>query len=127
MAGNAHYSAAHFPREFRDNRTVFFMDYFDGAATLQYAMRVQVPGQFKVAPARAGGETSHPVDLDPEKDVLRSGAGDGRASEEIRSLDLDPTVVGQSGKRLTPSRCRYSARASGLRSQSHAAESSSPV
>jgi uncharacterized protein YfaS (alpha-2-macroglobulin family) len=40
-------------REFRDNRTVFFLDYFDGDVTLQYAMRVQVPGQFRVAPARA--------------------------------------------------------------------------
>jgi alpha-2-macroglobulin len=40
-------------REFRDNRTVFFLDYFDGGITLQYAMRVQVPGQFRVAPARA--------------------------------------------------------------------------
>jgi uncharacterized protein YfaS (alpha-2-macroglobulin family) len=40
-------------REFRDNRTVFFLDYFDGDATLQYAMRIQVPGQFRVAPARA--------------------------------------------------------------------------
>ena len=40
-------------REFRDNRTVLFLDYFDGNATFQYAMRVQVPGQFRVAPARA--------------------------------------------------------------------------
>ena len=40
-------------REFRDNRSVFFLDYFDGNATFQYAMRVQVPGQFRVAPARA--------------------------------------------------------------------------
>jgi uncharacterized protein YfaS (alpha-2-macroglobulin family) len=40
-------------REFRDNRTVFFLDYFDGQATFQYAMRVQVPGEFRVAPARA--------------------------------------------------------------------------
>jgi alpha-2-macroglobulin len=40
-------------REFRDNRTVFFLDYFDGSATLQYAMRIQVPGEFRVAPARA--------------------------------------------------------------------------
>src|SRR4029079_5389691 len=40
-------------RGVRANRTVFFMDYFDGDATLQYAMRVQVPGQFRVAPARA--------------------------------------------------------------------------
>lgn len=40
-------------REFRDNRTVFFLDYFDGDITLQYALRVQVPGDFRVAPARA--------------------------------------------------------------------------
>jgi uncharacterized protein YfaS (alpha-2-macroglobulin family) len=40
-------------REFRDQRTVFFLDYFDGDTTLQYAMRVQVPGDFKIAPARA--------------------------------------------------------------------------
>lgn len=40
-------------REFRDQRTVFFVDYFSGATTFQYAMRVQVPGDFKVAPARA--------------------------------------------------------------------------
>jgi uncharacterized protein YfaS (alpha-2-macroglobulin family) len=40
-------------REFRDNRTVFFLDYFDGGTTFQYAMRVQVPGQFRIAPARA--------------------------------------------------------------------------
>jgi uncharacterized protein YfaS (alpha-2-macroglobulin family) len=40
-------------REFRDQRTAIFLDRFDGDATFQYAMRVQVPGQFKVAPARA--------------------------------------------------------------------------
>src|SRR4029453_15711969 len=40
-------------REFCDNRTVFFLDYFDGNAMFQYAMRVQVPGQFRIAPARA--------------------------------------------------------------------------
>jgi uncharacterized protein YfaS (alpha-2-macroglobulin family) len=39
-------------REFRDRRTVFFMDSFDGDATLCYAMRVQIPGEFVVAPAR---------------------------------------------------------------------------
>lgn len=39
-------------REFRDRRTVFFLDQFDGDATLQYAMRVQIPGEFVVAPAR---------------------------------------------------------------------------
>ena len=40
-------------REFRDQRTVIFTDYFDGDATFQYALRVQIPGEFKVAPARA--------------------------------------------------------------------------
>ena len=40
-------------REFRDNRTVIFADYFSGKATYQYAMRVEVPGEFRVAPARA--------------------------------------------------------------------------
>ncbi|HEX5889898.1 MAG TPA: alpha-2-macroglobulin family protein, partial [Pyrinomonadaceae bacterium] len=39
-------------REFRDRRTVFFLDHFDGDTTFQYAMRVQVPGNFVVAPAR---------------------------------------------------------------------------
>jgi alpha-2-macroglobulin len=39
-------------REFRDNRAVLFLSYFDGKAQFQYAMRVQVPGQFRVAPAR---------------------------------------------------------------------------
>ncbi len=39
-------------REFRDRRTVFFLDRFDGDATFQYAMRVQIPGEFVVAPAR---------------------------------------------------------------------------
>jgi hypothetical protein len=39
-------------REFRDRRTVFFLDYFDGDSTLQYTMRVQIPGEFVVAPAR---------------------------------------------------------------------------
>lgn len=40
-------------REFRDQRTAFFIEYFDGDATYQYALRVQIPGDFKVAPARA--------------------------------------------------------------------------
>jgi uncharacterized protein YfaS (alpha-2-macroglobulin family) len=39
-------------REFRDNRSVLFVEYFDGHAQFQYAMRVQEPGQFRVAPAR---------------------------------------------------------------------------
>jgi uncharacterized protein YfaS (alpha-2-macroglobulin family) len=40
-------------REFRDERTLFFLSSFDGDATFQYAMRVEVPGAFRVAPARA--------------------------------------------------------------------------
>lgn len=40
-------------REFRDRRTAIFVDYFDGDATFQYALRVITPGEFKVAPARA--------------------------------------------------------------------------
>lgn len=40
-------------REFRDNRSVIFANYFDGDATWQVAMRVLIPGEFKVAPARA--------------------------------------------------------------------------
>ncbi len=39
-------------REFRDDRTVFFLSYFNGEATFQYAMRVQIPGEFRVNPAR---------------------------------------------------------------------------
>ena len=40
-------------REFRDRRTVFFFNRFDGEVKVQYAIRVQVPGEFVVAPARA--------------------------------------------------------------------------
>lgn len=39
-------------REFRDRRTVFFLDAFYGDVTFQYAMRVQIPGEFVVAPTR---------------------------------------------------------------------------
>jgi alpha-2-macroglobulin len=39
-------------REFRDNRTALFLNYFDGDTTLRYALRVQEPGDFRVAPAR---------------------------------------------------------------------------
>src|SRR5204862_8005863 len=41
-------------REFRDNRTAIVVDYFDGDATCQYAMRVDVRGDRRSAPARAG-------------------------------------------------------------------------
>lgn len=40
-------------REFRDERTAFFLDYFDGDATFNYVLRVQTPGEFRIAPARA--------------------------------------------------------------------------
>jgi uncharacterized protein YfaS (alpha-2-macroglobulin family) len=40
-------------REFRDSRTVFFQEDFKGKAQFQYVMRVEVPGEFRVAPARA--------------------------------------------------------------------------
>ena len=40
-------------REFRDQKTALFLDRFDGDATFQVALRVQVPGEFRVAPARA--------------------------------------------------------------------------
>lgn len=39
-------------REFRDQKAVFFLNYFSGKATYQYAMRVEAPGQFRIAPAR---------------------------------------------------------------------------
>jgi uncharacterized protein YfaS (alpha-2-macroglobulin family) len=40
-------------REFRDDRTVFFLNYFWGKKEFfQTAMRVQEPGEFRVAPAR---------------------------------------------------------------------------
>ncbi|MCP9496122.1 MAG: MG2 domain-containing protein [Pyrinomonadaceae bacterium MAG19_C2-C3] len=40
-------------REFRDERTAFFLDFFDGDATFNYVLRVQTPGEFRIAPARA--------------------------------------------------------------------------
>ena len=51
--GNAGWTDWYSSREFRDRRTVFFFDRFDGDAKVQYAIRVQVPGEFNVAPARA--------------------------------------------------------------------------
>jgi uncharacterized protein YfaS (alpha-2-macroglobulin family) len=58
-------------REFRDNRSAIFMDYFDGDATLQYAMRVEVPGEFKVAPARAELMYQPTVQANTANDRLR--------------------------------------------------------
>jgi uncharacterized protein YfaS (alpha-2-macroglobulin family) len=40
-------------REFRDEKTVYFLNDFDGEVTFQYVMRVQVPGEFRINPARA--------------------------------------------------------------------------
>jgi uncharacterized protein YfaS (alpha-2-macroglobulin family) len=55
---NLDYSEGHWcdwysNREFRDQKTVLFVDYFPGNDTFQYALRVQVPGQFRAGPARA--------------------------------------------------------------------------
>jgi uncharacterized protein YfaS (alpha-2-macroglobulin family) len=50
---NSGWSDWYSSREFRDRRTVFFVDDFDGEIYLQYVMRVQVPGDFLVAPTRA--------------------------------------------------------------------------
>jgi uncharacterized protein YfaS (alpha-2-macroglobulin family) len=50
--GESNWTDWYSSREFRDRRTVFFLDRFDGDATFQYAMRVQIPGEFVVAPAR---------------------------------------------------------------------------
>jgi uncharacterized protein YfaS (alpha-2-macroglobulin family) len=58
-------------REFRDNRTVIFENYFDGDATFQYAMRVEVPGEFRVAPARAELMYQPTVQANTSNDRLR--------------------------------------------------------
>jgi uncharacterized protein YfaS (alpha-2-macroglobulin family) len=58
-------------REFRDNRTVIFDNYFGGDATFQYAMRVEVPGEFKIAPARAELMYQPTVQANTANDRLR--------------------------------------------------------
>src|SRR6184192_701908 len=58
-------------REFRDNRTVIFDNYFSGKATFQYAMRVEVPGEFKIAPARAELMYQPTVQANTANDRLR--------------------------------------------------------
>jgi uncharacterized protein YfaS (alpha-2-macroglobulin family) len=47
-----HWTDWYSSREFRDAKSIFFLNYFDGDTTLQYAMRVIVPGNFNVIPAR---------------------------------------------------------------------------
>ena len=51
--GEANWTDWYSAREFRDRRTVFFLDRFDGDATFQYVVRVQIPGEFVVPPACA--------------------------------------------------------------------------
>ncbi|MDX6305119.1 MAG: alpha-2-macroglobulin [Blastocatellia bacterium] len=58
-------------REFRDNRTVIFQNYFDGDAIFQYAMRVEVPGEFRVAPARAELMYQPTIQANTSNDRLR--------------------------------------------------------
>jgi alpha-2-macroglobulin len=58
-------------REFRDNRTVIFQNYFNGNASFQYAMRVEVPGEFRVAPARAELMYQPTVQANTSNDRLR--------------------------------------------------------
>lgn len=53
VTGSRRWSDWYSSREFRDQKTALFVDYFDGDATFQVALRVQVPGEFRVAPARA--------------------------------------------------------------------------
>ncbi len=58
-------------REFRDNRTAIFLNYFDGDATFQYAMRVEVPGEFRIAPARAELMYQPTIQANTSNDRLR--------------------------------------------------------
>jgi uncharacterized protein YfaS (alpha-2-macroglobulin family) len=46
------FSSWYSAREFRDERTALFVNWLDKQGVYQYAMRVQVPGTFRVAPAR---------------------------------------------------------------------------
>jgi len=68
---NGQWSDWYSNREFRDNRTVIFQNYFDGDATFQYAMRVEVPGEFRVAPARAELMYQPTVQTNTSNDRLR--------------------------------------------------------
>ena len=52
-AGSRRWTDWYSAREFRDQKTALFVDYFDGDAMFQVALRVQVPGEFRIAPARA--------------------------------------------------------------------------
>jgi len=69
--GLGQWSSWYSNREFRDNRTVIFDNYFSGDATFQYAMRVEVPGEFKIAPARAELMYQPTVQANTSNDRLR--------------------------------------------------------
>jgi uncharacterized protein YfaS (alpha-2-macroglobulin family) len=69
--GLGEWSSWYSNREFRDNRTVIFDNYFEGKATFQYAMRVEVPGEFKIAPARAELMYQPTVQANTSNDRLR--------------------------------------------------------
>jgi uncharacterized protein YfaS (alpha-2-macroglobulin family) len=69
--GLGQWSSWYSNREFRDNRTVIFDNYFAGDATFQYAMRVEVPGEFKIAPARAELMYQPTVQANTANDRLR--------------------------------------------------------
>ncbi len=57
-SADASWSDWYSSREFRDRRTLFFLDHFDGDVTFQYAMRVQIPGAFVVAARACGVDVS---------------------------------------------------------------------
>lgn len=69
--GLGQWSSWYSNREFRDNRTVIFDNYFGGDATFQYAMRVEVPGEFKIGPARAELMYQPTVQANTANDRLR--------------------------------------------------------
>jgi uncharacterized protein YfaS (alpha-2-macroglobulin family) len=52
-AGSRRWTDWYSAREFRDQKTALFVDYFNGDSMFQVALRVIVPGDFRVAPARA--------------------------------------------------------------------------
>ena len=52
-------------------RTALAVQGFDGDATLQYAMRVEVPGEFRIAPARAELMYQPTVQANTANDRLR--------------------------------------------------------
>jgi hypothetical protein len=58
-------------REFRDNRTVYFLRWFDGDAAFQYVLRVNNPGDFRLVPARAEMMYDPDVKANSESGAIR--------------------------------------------------------